>query len=223
MGPGGSLRRRVRCADRKEREAMKNQRLVLGLATMLGVALMAATMTMAAEEPIRAIGQAQLTPSRQGAVALRAEGLANKEFRARLKKLSDHDVVEVAGRQMTKAQFVSEIGKKSQRARARVKGENATQSQARFETLRSQFEAQQNTELESENMRVRAQFARVAQQWGPAGASQVARRQPLSERESIRREAVELIRRSGAASPAERAEIEKRAQQLLQRAKQVGR
>jgi len=202
---------------------MTDQRFVLGLATMLGVALMATTMTMATEEPIRAIQQAQLTPSRQGAVALRAEGLNNKEFRTRFKKLSDQDIVEVAGRQMTKAQFLGEIGKKSQQARARVKGENAAQAQAKFETLRSQFEAQQNTELQAENTRVRTQFARVAQQWGPAGASQAARRQPLSEREVLRREAADLIRRSGTASPAEKAEIEARAQQLLQKAKQLGR
>jgi hypothetical protein len=201
---------------------MTDQGLGLGLATVVGVALMATTMTMATEEPIRTIGEVRSNPSRQRAVALRAEGLTNKEFRARLKKLSDQDIVEVKGRQITKAQFLSEIGKKIQQARARVKG-SAAQSQARFETLRSQFDAQQNNELEAENTRTRAQFARVAQQWGPAGTPRVARRQPLSQRESIRREAADLIRRSGTASPAERAEIEKRAQQLLQRAKQLGR
>jgi hypothetical protein len=202
---------------------MTDQRLVLGVATMLGLALMAAAVTMATEEPIRPIEAAQLTPSRQGAVALRAEGLTNKELRTRFKKLSDQDIIEVKGRRVTKAQFLGEIGKRSQLARARVKGENAAQSQAKFEALRSQFEAQQKSALEANNAQTRVGFARLAQQWGPGAASQAVRMRPSSEREIMRREAAELMRRSGAASPAEQAGIEKRAQQLLQRAKQIGR
>ncbi|HZY31648.1 MAG TPA: hypothetical protein VFF86_08415 [Candidatus Methylomirabilis sp.] len=226
---------------------MTDQRLVFALSTMLGIMLMATTITLATEEPIRALEGAlefgplagavgapgrtprEAAPSTPGVVTLRAEGLTNKEFRTRLKGLSEHDIVEISGRKMTKAQFRNEIEQKRKKAWALVKG-NAAQFQLRlealrgeFEALRGEFEAQQKATLEASNARARAGFARLAQQWDPGAASQVARMGASSERETVRREAAELMRRVERASPAEQAEIEKRAQQLLQRAKQLGR
>jgi hypothetical protein len=92
-----------------------------------------------------------------------------------------------------------------------------------LEALRGELEAQQKATLEASNARARAGFGRLAQQWDPEAASQLARMGAPSERETVRREAAELMRRVERASPAEQAEIEKRAQQLLQRAKQLGR
>lgn len=175
--------------------------------------MLVAIIAMAASE--QSGPSAQTSPSGDSAVALRADGLTAKEFRERFKRLSDQDIVEVKGRRLTKAQLAIEIGKKSQEARARIKG-NSAQSQVHFKAIRNQYEAEQKATLDADNVRSRADFARLKQQWGSGGPVHVGMD---VEREQLRREAAELIRRMGKASPAEQAEIEKRAQKLLQKAR----
>lgn len=201
---------------------MTIQRLGL-VGTMLVVVLVATPMPTHAANPLTAKEGLQSNPDRSREVALRAGGLTNRDFRARFKKLSAEDVVEVKGRRMTKAQFLDAMGKKIRDAQARVESKATAGSRTRLETLRNQFIAQQNAELTQENERTRAKFARVAGQWQAEGRSRAASTKPISAKESIRREAAELIRRSRTASADERADIERRVQELVRRAKRIGR
>lgn len=201
---------------------MTVQRLGL-VGTILVVVLVATSMPTHAANPPTAEEGLQSNPDRSREAELRADGLTNRDFRARFKKLSAEDVIEVKGRRMTKAQFLDAMGRKIRDVQARVESKANAGSRTRLETLRSQFIAQQNAELAQENERTRVNFARVAAQWQAAGRSRAAPTKPISAKESIRREAAELIRRSRAASADERAVIEKRVQELVRRAKQIGR
>jgi hypothetical protein len=201
---------------------MTVQRLGI-VGTMLVVVLIATPMPTHAANPSTAQEGLQANPDRRQEVTLRANGLANRDFRDRFKKLSAEDVIEMKGRRMTKAQFLDAMGKKIRDAQARVESKDTAGSRTRLETLRSQFIAQQNAELAQENERTRANFARVAGQWQAAGRSRAASTKPISAKESIRREAADLIRRSRTASADERADIEKRVQELVRRAKRIGR
>jgi hypothetical protein len=101
------------------------------------------------------------------------------------------------------------------RAEAEVKAKTAAATaQAAFEADRAKFLQGQKAKLEAENAKVRAEVSRLRQQRpAPAQSPQL---------DAIRREAGQLLERSKTASPAERAQIDQRAAQLLQQLQQMG-
>ncbi len=139
-----------------------------------------------------------------GPQVLRSDQLTRKQFDQQLKRLPDTAVVESKGRRL----IVGEIkAKLAQTVRGlEAKGQEAARAaQAKFAARQAQFKQQQQAKLTADNAKVTAELARLRQ---------VA---------AIQQEAAQLSQHSKTASPAERAQIEQRAGQLLQQLQQLGR
>ncbi len=142
------------------------------------------------------------TPQRPepGAV-VRGDQLTREQFEA----LPDTATIEVKGQRATKAQIRAKAAKGQE---AQAKAEAASrEGKAKFEARRAQFLQQQQAKLEADNGKVSAQLAGLRR---PSVRPQTGR-----QREALQGEAADLINRSKTASPAERAQIEKRAVELL--------
>ena len=139
---------------------------------------------------------------------IRGDQLTKQQFEA----LPDTAVIELRGQRMTKAQIRAKAAKSQE---AMAKGQAvARQTEAQFEQRRIQFEQQQQAKLQTDNAKAMVEFTRQSQ----AGATPQAR-----QLEAIQEEAAQLYERSKRASPAEQAQIEQRAGQLLQQLQQLGR
>jgi DMSO/TMAO reductase YedYZ molybdopterin-dependent catalytic subunit len=89
----------------------------------------------------------------------------------------------------------------------------AGQAEAQFEQSRIQFEQQQKAESEAHKAKAMAEFTR---------RTQAAATLQVRQLEAIQKEAAKLYERSKRASPAEQAQIEQRALQLLEQLSQMG-
>jgi hypothetical protein len=132
--------------------------------------------------------------------------MPKKEFRAKLKSMPDNTPVEVKGQRMT----VGEIRAKEKQmlaATATKMKASAAQSKTKFEEYTARFNEKQQAKLKADNQKVEAEFARLQQTSGSTTQD--------SRRAAIESEARELSQRYKTASPAEKAQIDKRAGELL--------
>jgi hypothetical protein len=134
-----------------------------------------------------------------GPQVLRADQLTRQQFEV----LPDTAVIESKGQRMTKAQIQTKA-MKSKEAIAKVQA-SARDAQAKFEKRLAQFLQQRQAKLQADNAKAMAEVARLRQ---------VA---------AIEEEGAKLWQRAQRAAPAERAQIEQRARQLLQQFQQIGR
>jgi hypothetical protein len=143
-----------------------------------------------------------------GPQVVRGGQLTKQQFEV----LPDTAVIEFKGQRMTKAQIQAKAAKSQE---AMAKGQAvARQTEAQFEQRRIQFEQQQQARLQTDNAKAMAEFTRQSQVSATPHAWQL---------EAIQEEAAQLFERSKRASPAEQAQIEQRAGQLLQQLHQLGR
>ena len=144
---------------------------------------------------------------------LKADTLTKQQFEQQLKRLPDNAVIESKGQRMTKAQIRALAAQKGQANQAKAQAA-LSQANAAFEERRAQLEQQHQAKLQADNAKAMAEFTRQSQAGGPAASLQL---------EAIQEEAAQLFERSKRASPAEQAQIEQRAAQLLQQLQQMGR
>jgi hypothetical protein len=123
-----------------------------------------------------------------------------------LEALPDNTVIEFKGKRITRAEIRAKASK-SNEAMAKVPAAVATKVRAKFDQRRALFEQQQQAKLNADNQKVNAEFARLQQTGG--GTTQD------SKRAAIENEARDLSQRYKTASPAEKAQIDKRAGELL--------
>ncbi len=141
---------------------------------------------------------------------LKLEQLTKQQFDA----LPAGHAIEVGGQRTTKGEFLARMERERTAALARMRAKTS-QALARFEAKRAQLLQQQKAEIDAHNQKVRAAFAAHRTQRGGLVRS--------AAHEAIRQEARELLERSKTASPAEQAQIEQRAGELLKRLQQVPR
>jgi len=150
--------------------------------------------------PAPAPASSQPAPPPKAEQPLKAEQLTREQF----DRLPDTQPIEMKGQRTTAGEIRTKM--KQARAEAEVKMKAAAaQAQAGFEADRVQFLQAQKARLDAENAKVRQQRPAAAQS---------------PQFDAIRREAGQLLERSKTASPAERAQIEQRAAQLLQQLRQ---
>jgi hypothetical protein len=145
----------------------------------------------------------------QSSSSFAAEKL-EKMTKEQYEKLPDTAIIDVKGRQITKGQYRSEIKQKRELAKARPA--TSSEAKANFEAARAQFLKDEKAQLDTHNARVNAEFERLRQKSAESS----------SRLKSIQDEANQLSIRSRTASPSERAQIDKRAGELLQQIKQLG-
>jgi hypothetical protein len=133
---------------------------------------------------------------------LNVDQLTARQFRERLVTVPDDAVLERRGERMTagelraKMRLPPEVATAQARAIAQRVEANDARAGRELGQARARFGEQQQTRLEADNARARAELAR------------------LRETATIEREAVRLWRSSKTASPRERAQIDARAGQL---------
>jgi hypothetical protein len=137
------------------------------------------------------------------------EQMTKDQFKA----LPDSAIIEFKGKQMTKGQFISEMNQKSREMAEKAKAEIKSKGMAEFEARRAKLLQQEKQRIAANNAKARAEFERLKQQASSAKAKQFA---------AIRQEAIQLNNKSKNANPAEQAQIEKRAGELIQELKQLG-
>jgi hypothetical protein len=128
---------------------------------------------------------------------VRGDQLTKQQFEA----LPDTALINFKGQLMTKAQIRVRAAKSQE---AMEKGHAlARQTRAEFEQRLIHFEQQRKAKIQADKAKAMGEFARQSQ----AEARQL---------KAIEAEAAQLYKRSERASPAEKAQIEQRASQLLQ-------
>ena len=188
--------------------------VVVSLVVSLGVGLLvrgAAPPSASAQTAPTAQAPEQFGLDRplKGEQPLKAEQLTKEHF----DRLSDTQPIEIKGQRMTAGKIRANMRQARAEAEAKAKVA-AAKVQAEFEAERTKFLQAQKAKLEAENAKVRAEVTRLRQQQpAPAQSPQL---------DAIRREAGQLLERSKTASPAERAQIEQRAAQLIQQLQQMG-
>lgn len=135
------------------------------------------------------------------------DGLHGKEAAAKVAAAPPGTVFVRKGVSMTREQLIEEVRKMNQEAAASVK-KSAVAGEEALRKARAELDQKQKAELAATNARLGAQFE--------AEKAKLASRQ-LSEKrmEEIRSEANLLLQREKNASPKEKAQIEKRAAELL--------
>jgi hypothetical protein len=176
----------------------------MALASRLAGAAVAACALMAAAPPATPAPATVMKPLARAVI--RADQLTERQFRQQHARLADNDVVEIDGRRLTGAQLRAD--------NVRLLKEAASKAAAAVRPRRASFEARlrdlakrRQEKLAAANARALAEFRRLATS-PDAGAGAA---------EAIRAEALELQARAKGASPAERARIETRAAELLDR------
>jgi len=147
------------------------------------------------------------------APVLKADQLTAREFRQQLKGLPDSAVVEYKGQRITVGEIRARAKQTLQAAAAKMQAA-ARQGQAQVEARRAQLDQQHQAKLQADGAKAMVEFTRLALVSATPQARQL---------EAIQQEAAQLLQRSKTASPAERAQIEHRAGQLLQQLQQMGR
>lgn len=139
----------------------------------------------------------------------RAERLTRRQFKA----LPATAVIEMKGQRITKAQILARADAQRKAASAELEA-NRRLDRAAFEAKRAQFLRQQQAQLSAGNARASAEASRLT----ASAALQVR------TRETIQQEAAQLLIRSRSTrTPAERAQIEQRAAELLRELQRGGR
>jgi ABC-type phosphate transport system auxiliary subunit len=123
--------------------------------------------------------------------------ISKEQFKA----LPDTAVLEVQGRRMTKAQINSEL--KS----LRLKNRRAA-SPGNLQAVQAKFHKEWLAEINADDAKVKARLANL--------------RQNAAKINSIQQETLQLNNRFRTASPAEKQQMEKRAEELLRQLKQLG-
>lgn len=135
-----------------------------------------------------------------------AKQMPKKEYRAKLRSLPDNAPVEFKGQRMTLGEIRAKEKQMLAAAAAKMKAA-AAQSKTKFEEYAAQFNEKQQAKLRADNQKVEAEFARLQTTGGGSGQ--------VSKRAAIENEARELSQRYKNASPAEKAQIDRRAGELL--------
>ncbi len=147
----------------------------------------------------------------QSSSSFAAERL-EKMTKEQYEKLPDTAMIDVKGRQITKGQYRSEMKQKAEQRLEKARPVMSGKAKANFEAVRAQFLKDEKAKLDAHNGKVTAEFERLRQ--GGAESS--------SRLKAIQDEANQLSIRSRTASPSEKAQIDKRAGELLQQIKQLG-
>ena len=137
--------------------------------------------------------------------AIKGEQLTKQQFDA----LPDTTVIDFRGTRITAGEARARIKQAETAAQAEAQAA-AAQAQAKFEAYRAKFLQDQKAKLQDAHVKARAEIARLRK----VGAA------PLTQQQTIQKEAVELLNRSKTAPPAEQAQIEQRALQLQQQYQQ---
>ncbi len=145
----------------------------------------------------------------QSSSSFAAEKL-EKMTKEQYEKLPDTAIIDFKGREITKGQYRSEIKQRKEVAKARPA--TGSEAKANFEPVRAQFLRDEKAKLDTHNAKVNAEFERLRQR-----AAETS-----SKFKAIQDEANQLSIRSKTASQSERAQIDKRAGELLQQIKQLG-
>jgi len=150
-----------------------------------------------------------LTPERiTREQVLQLEKMTKEQF----EKLPDTAVIDVKGRQITKGQYMSEMNQKAKQDLEKARAELSRKAQADFEAARAKFLQGEKAKLDANNAKVNAEIERLRQK----------NTESSSRLLSIQNEANQLNTRFRTANPSEKAQIEKRAGELLQQIKQMG-
>ncbi len=149
-----------------------------------------------------------------GPQVVRTDQLTKQQFYQQLKTLPDTAVVEAEGPRLTVGEIKAKSAQMHRTVAAKVEAV-AREAQAKFAAHQAQFDQQQQAKLQASNAKAMAEVARLRQASGPVARS--------TQLEVIQQEAAQLFPRSKTASPAEQAQIEQRAGQLLQQLQQSGR
>jgi hypothetical protein len=131
------------------------------------------------------------------------ENLTREEFDS----LPENRVVEVGGVQTTKREYLARLERQHDEALSKLRAA-AIEARAMLEAKRDKFLQNQVARIEKDNAKTLARFAESGRQRRSIAQS--------AGFNAIRKEATELERRSQTASPAEQAQIEQRAWELLQ-------
>jgi hypothetical protein len=148
-----------------------------------------------------------------GPQVIRADQLTKQQFDQQLKRLPDSAVIESQGRRFTVGEIRARAAQRRREMAAKAPVA-ARAAQAKVAARQAQFLQQQQAQLQADNVKAMAEFGRLRQARATPQARQV---------EAIEQEAAQLFQRSQRAAPAERAQIEQRAGQLLQQLQQLGR
>lgn len=127
---------------------------------------------------------------------IRGDQLTPQQFKA----LSDDAVIEFEGKNSTAGEFRAKARQQQQEFNS--EGAAANKGQKEGDAKKAKFLQDQKAKLDAENAKVMAQLARMRQSGGGVP-------------ENIKQEANQLRERSKNASPAEKAQIEQRAGELL--------
>jgi hypothetical protein len=138
---------------------------------------------------------------------IKAELLKREDF----DRLPDQQEIEVQGQKTTAGEVRARAREQAASAEAKAK-QGASDTKSKFDAARTRFLQDQKASVEAANARARAQSPR-SKAAGPTASPQF---------QAIRQEAIQLNERSKTASPAERAQIEARAAELLGKLQQIG-
>lgn len=184
----------------------KIDKFSLSIALFIVISVLQSIPIFGAEKPK---GKTQILEQKGQPQIFKIEQMTKDQFKA----LPDSAVIEFKGKQMTKGQFISEMNQKSREMAEKAKAEMKSKRMAEFEARRAKFLQQEKQRITANNAKVRGEFERLKQQASSAKAKQFT---------AIRQEAIQLNNKSKNANPAEQAQIEKRAEELLRQLKQLG-
>jgi hypothetical protein len=151
------------------------------------------------------LGLALLAPAGAAEAPGRGQKITQQQFDA----LPSNAVIEFKGKKIPKSEIQARAAKRKE-AMAKVPAA-ASKAREKFEQHRVQFDQKQQEKLTAENQKVKAEFAKL-DRGGASGSG--------SRRVAIESEARELSARYKTASTAEKAQIDRRADEL---ARELGR
>jgi len=153
----------------------------------------------------------QQLPTQQppGATVFKADQLTKEQF----KQLPDSAVIEFQGQRTTKGEFRAKMEQARNAAMMEAQAQ-ASQAEARRAAHRARFLQRQQVELDAASAKVQVELARLGQAGSHAQISQM---------EGVQQKAANLCARSKTASPAEQAQMEREAGELLKQFRQLGR
>jgi exonuclease VII large subunit len=158
------------------------------------------TMSKIVLSAIVVLGLGLLTPAGAAEAPARGQKITQQQFDA----LPSNGVIEFKGKKIPKSEIQARAAKRKE-AMAKVPAA-ATKAQQKVEQRRVQFDQKQQEKLTAENQKIKAEFAKLEKGGGGSGAD--------SRRAAIEKEARELSARYKTASAAEKAQIDRRADEL---------
>jgi len=146
------------------------------------------------------LGLGLLPPAGAGEAPARSERLTKQQFDA----LPNNAMIEFKGKRIPKADIQARAAKRKE-AMAKVPAA-ASKAREKFDQRRTEFEKKQQEKITADNQKVKAEFAKLGKDAGSG---------PDARRASIENEASELSARYKTASATEKAQIDRRANELL--------